>query len=131
MLLCLWQTDPDGKKYSFKPSEIVSVIVMDMRSKLKAAIRRNSVFMTRFHKSENDDFCAPKIQSYEVPELLKLYIKVSIPHFRKLMIYQVGNVSAICIHHVPIVDQIILTTSTHLTTAATDENPHERRRGQD
>ena len=83
------QEDPDGKKYSFRPSDIVPVIVMDMRLKLKTAIRRNSAFMTRLHKPDNDDFCAPKIKTYELPELLQLYIKVAVPHFRTLIVHQV------------------------------------------
>ena len=129
MRLCRWQTDPDGEKYSFKPSEIVPVVVMDMRSKLKTAIRRNSVFMTRFHKSGKDDFCAPQIQSYEVPELLKLYIKVAIPHFRKLMTYQVATASARYIYIACRSWTILfLTTFNNFNTATADDSPRERRR---
>ena len=91
------QTDPDGKKHSFRPLDIVPVIVLDMRSKLKDAIRRNSAFMTRLHKPDNDDFCAPRVKTYELPELLKLYINAAVPYFRKLIQYQVGYISKIYI----------------------------------
>ena len=53
--------------------------------------------MTRLHKPDNDDFCAPRVKTYELPELLELYIKAAVPYFRKLIEYQVGYISTIYI----------------------------------